>query len=87
MKSSRKDIRRTRRRTARNVESLTRIASLAKELRSAETPEAAQGVFKRFSSLLDRAAQKELIHWRKAARKKSRMAAMLAGRFAAPKAA
>lgn len=60
---------------------------MAKELRNAETAEAAQGVFRQFSALLDRAAQKQLIHWRKAARKKSRMASMLAGKFAATKAA
>jgi small subunit ribosomal protein S20 len=83
LKSSKKDVRRTRRRTIRNVESISRITNATKAVRTAATREAAQQAFRGLTLLLDRAAQKDLIHWRKAARQKSRIAALLAVKFPA----
>ncbi|MEK7765045.1 MAG: 30S ribosomal protein S20 [bacterium] len=72
LKSSIKDIRRTKRRTARNLARLSRIESAVKAVKAA---------LQEASSLLDRAARKEVIHWRAAGRKKSRLAAYLLGKF------
>lgn len=74
LKSSKKDIRRTRRRTIRNQGELSRIMTAVRSARMASTPEAAKKAFEYAASLLDRAAAKRLIHWRTAARRKSRLA-------------
>ncbi len=81
LKSSIKDIRRTKRRTARNLARLSRIESAVKAVKAATTPEAGRTALQEASSLLDRAARKEVIHWRAAGRKKSRLAAYLLGKF------
>jgi small subunit ribosomal protein S20 len=86
LKSSKKDIRRTARRTARNQTRRTQIQTAIKVVRSAASPEAAQGALRELTVLLDRGAREKLIHWRKAARQKSRMAAFLAGKFPASQA-
>lgn len=82
LKSSIKDIRRTRRRTARNQASLTRIGTALKAVRSAKSKETADSALLVASSLLDRAAHSKLLHWRKAARQKSHLTQFVNRKFA-----
>jgi small subunit ribosomal protein S20 len=81
LKSSIKDIRRTRRRTARNQASLSRIGTAVKAVRSAKSKEAANAALLRAGSLLDRAAHSGLMHWRKVARQKSNLSRMINRKF------
>lgn len=82
LKSSIKDIRRTARRTERNLARLTRIESAEKSVRTAATPEEGRRALQAAASLLDRAARKDVIHWRAAARKKARLARFVEAKFA-----
>ena len=82
LKSSKKDIRRTRRRTARNQTSLSRIRTAVKSVRSAKSKEAASTALLKAGSLLDRAAHAGLMHWRKAARQKSNLSKLVNTKFA-----
>lgn len=77
LKSSKKDIRRTKTRTIRNRAELSRILTAVRAARMAATAEAAKKSFEEAASLLDRAAAKQLFHWRTAARRKSRLAAYI----------
>ncbi|PJZ69780.1 30S ribosomal protein S20 [Leptospira perolatii] len=77
IKSSEKDIRRTKRRNAANSQNRNRLRTQAKKLLKAlkdGEKESVQPLFKEYSSLLDKAAKSNLIHSRNADRKKSRMA-------------
>ena len=82
LKSSIKDVRRTARRTERNLARLTRIESAVKAVRMAATPEAGRSALREASSLLDRAARKDVVHWRAAARQKARLARFVETKFA-----
>ncbi len=73
LKSSIKDVRRTKRRTLRNQARFTRIRTALRAVKNAESKEAAQSALREASILLDRAAHSELVHWRTAARHKSRL--------------
>lgn len=84
LKSSKKDIRRTRRRTARNQAEMSRILTVVRAVRTATTAESAKKAFEQAVSLLDRAATKNLIHWRSAARRKSRLAAYVGRKLKSP---
>jgi len=92
IKSSQKDIRRTRARTARNVVVVSRIKTLRKKALAAATAgDAAQAVETsgQYASALDKAAKRGVIHANKANRIKSRIAKMTkkAAASAAPAAA
>ncbi|TGN19470.1 30S ribosomal protein S20 [Leptospira idonii] len=80
LRSSKKDIRRTERRKARNAEDRTEIRTYARNLLKAiksGNKEEALGFFSKYSSRLDRAAKINLIHKKNADRKKARMAARI----------
>lgn len=77
IKSSEKDIRRTKRRTARNLVVVSRIKTLKKKVGAASQTgdstklAAASG---EFASALDKAAKRNVVHPNKVNRAKSRMA-------------
>ncbi|MCB1141172.1 MAG: 30S ribosomal protein S20 [Leptospiraceae bacterium] len=77
LRSSKKDIRRTEKRKARNSAQKSTIRTYAKNIlksiKAGNTEEAAN-MFNSYASLLDKAAKKSLIHKNNASRKKSRMA-------------
>lgn len=80
LRSSKKDIRRTVRRNARNAQDKTEIRTYARGLLKAiksENKEDALSFFSKYVSKLDRAAKTKLIHKKNADRKKSRMAARI----------
>ena len=81
LKSSKKDIRRTRRRTARNLDRKSGLESAVRAVRTATTLEAARTALSAAFGALDRAAHKDLIHQRSASREKSRLAAYVAAKF------
>ncbi len=83
LKSSKKDTRRTARRNARNRADLTRIGTALKKVRSAPDRQAAELALRELGGLLDRAAHKKLVHWRNAARQKSRAASSVTEKFGA----
>lgn len=77
LRSTKKDIRRSEKRKERNSAQKTSLRTFAKNiLKSIKSgnKEEAQGLFKSYASLLDKAAKKNLIHKKNADRKKSRMA-------------
>ncbi len=80
IKSSKKDIRRIKKRRARNIPQKTRLRSFAKKfylLIEQEDWAAAQRALALYHSYLDRAARRSLIPAARAKRKKSRSARML----------
>jgi len=85
LKSSKKDVRRTRRRTARNQARDTRIWTAISAVEGAASRDAALAALRTANSLLDRAAHKDLIHQRAAARRKSRLAELVNRKFPADK--
>ncbi|EPG74227.1 ribosomal protein S20 [Leptospira fainei serovar Hurstbridge str. BUT 6] len=77
IKSSEKDIRRTKRRNAANSQNRNRLRTQAKKILKAiqdGEKEALKTLYKEYASLLDKAAKTNLIHSKNADRKKSRMA-------------
>jgi small subunit ribosomal protein S20 len=87
IKSSEKDIRRTKRRTARNLVVISRIKTLKKKVNAAaqagDTTQLASASGE-FASALDKAAKSNVVHRNKVNRAKSRMA-KLAKKTAAAK--
>jgi len=81
LKSSIKDIRRTKRRTDRNQDRMTRIETAIRSVKNASTAEEARKAIRECSMLLDRAAKSDLLHWRTVSRKKSRLDRMVAAKF------
>ncbi len=81
LKSSIKDVRRTRTRTARNKAVESRLESTLKDVRTATTADAAKSALRTASSQLDKAAGSGLVHWRAAARQKGRLAAWVNRKF------
>jgi len=81
IKSSKKDIRRTKTRREANSQKKSRLRTFDKKIRllvdEGEVKEA-QDLFHTYSSLLDRAGKRNLIHSRQADRRKSRMASLIA---------
>ncbi|MDV6234344.1 30S ribosomal protein S20 [Leptospira ellisii] len=80
IKSSEKDIRRTKRRNAANSQNRSRLRTQAKKVLKAikeKNQQAATALFVEYTSLLDKAAKTNLIHSKNADRKKSRMAKRL----------
>ncbi|GBF39257.1 MULTISPECIES: 30S ribosomal protein S20 [Leptospira] len=77
IKSSEKDIRRTKRRNAANSQNRNRLRTQAKKILKAlqdGEKDSLKPLFSQYASLLDKAAKTNLIHSRNADRKKSRMA-------------
>ncbi|EQA45971.1 ribosomal protein S20 [Leptospira broomii serovar Hurstbridge str. 5399] len=77
IKSSEKDIRRTKRRNAANSQNRNRLRTQAKKILKAiqdGEKEVLKSLYKEYASLLDKAAKTNLIHSKNADRKKSRMA-------------
>jgi small subunit ribosomal protein S20 len=70
-------------RAARNRQVRSRLRTAIKKVRQADSPEIATAALREASSLLDRAAAKNVIHANKAARAKSRLAALISGTAAA----
>jgi small subunit ribosomal protein S20 len=85
LKSSIKDVRRTTRRTGRNQARNTRLSTAIHAVQSAASRDAALAALKTANGLLDRAAHKDLVHWRTAARHKSRLAEFVNRKFPAAK--
>ena len=86
LKSSKKDVRRTARRTERNRSQLSRLQTAVREVKTAESRDKAQVALRVACSLLDRAAHSHLVHWRAAARQKARLSLSVNKKFpAAPK--
>ncbi|MCB1176173.1 MAG: 30S ribosomal protein S20 [Leptospiraceae bacterium] len=77
LRSSKKDIRRTEKRKALNSQQKATIRTYAKSIFKAikaNNQEYAKTSFNKYSSLIDKAAKRNLIHKRNADRNKSRMA-------------
>ncbi|MDQ3520840.1 MAG: 30S ribosomal protein S20 [Gemmatimonadota bacterium] len=79
VKSAEKRMRTSAKRAARNRHVRSKLRTAIKKVRQADSPEAATAALREASSLLDRAAAKNVIHANKAARAKSRLAAHTAG--------
>lgn len=80
LKASQKDVRRISKRRLQNRQKISRLRTLRKKLYllAAENKlEEARQEFRQFSRYLDRAGRRHLLHPRRAARYKSRMALFL----------
>jgi small subunit ribosomal protein S20 len=73
LKSSEKDVRRSRRRRARNLVVQSRLKTAITKVRKAKSPADGKVALKSVESLLDKAAVKGHVHKNKAARTKSRL--------------
>jgi small subunit ribosomal protein S20 len=69
-----KRIRQDKKRRVRNRRVKSRVKSAARSVREAETAEEALAKLAAAASTIDKAAKKGIIHHRRAARKKSRLA-------------
>lgn len=81
IRSSKKDIRRTEKRTALNQAKKSRIRTLRKKVLSAITSgdaSVAQAAYNEFASAADKAAKTTTLHKNTASRLKSRVAAQIA---------
>ena len=83
--SSKKDIRRTVRRTERRRAQISEIETAVRAVRFAPDANTARVAARKAAALLSRAAGKGLMHWRNAARQKSGLAAFISGKFGAGK--
>jgi small subunit ribosomal protein S20 len=79
IKSSIKDVRRTKKRRERNIVIYSRLRGSLAKARAAATPEDALKAFREAERLLDKAAGKGFVHKKKAARLKSRLAHRMKG--------
>ena len=80
IESSKKDIRRTAKRRIRNSQQMSRLRTYAKSINNlliSGKVEEAKAAFRVYSSYLDRAGRKNLIHHSQADRRKSRIASRL----------
>ena len=73
-KSAKKRLRQDKKRREANKAVKSALKTVVKKVRSAETGEEAAKHLSSAESVIDRAAKKHVIHWRNAARKKSRLA-------------
>ncbi len=77
LKSSKKDIRRAEKRRIANSQKKSAIRTYAKSIqKSLKTGNKEEAIvfFQQYSSLLDKAAKKNIVHKKNASRRKSRMA-------------
>jgi len=80
LKSSKKDVRRTKRRRERNSRQKSAIRTYAKNILKAikaNQKEEAQALYNTFASLVDKAAKKNIIHKKTANRNKSRISSKI----------
>jgi len=87
LKASVKDVRKTKKRTARNLAQDSMIKTLVKKVRGAKTAAEAKKAFEAAVPVLDKAVIKKQIHKNKANRLKSRLATVVAKISASPAAA
>ena len=73
IKSAKKRMKTSRVRAARNREARSRLRTAIKKVRNAEDHDAAQAAFRDVQGMLDRAAQKHLMHANKAGRIKAQL--------------
>jgi small subunit ribosomal protein S20 len=73
-KSAIKRMRQDKKRRERNRAAKSAVKRAVKKVPEASSPEDASRLLSEASSVIDRAAKKGVIHWKKAARKKSRLA-------------
>ena len=73
-KATKKQMRQDARRRARNRAVKSEIRSVSKKVSAASSPEDAAKSLSNAASVIDKAAKKNMIHWKTAARKKSRLA-------------
>ena len=73
-KSPKKRLRQDAKRRARNKAVKSEVRSASKKVTAASSPEEAGKALSHAASVIDRAAKKGMIHWKTAARKKSRLA-------------
>jgi small subunit ribosomal protein S20 len=72
--SPKKRMRQDEKRRARNKATKSEIRSFSKKVAGASSSEDADKALRQAASVIDRAAKKRVIHWKTAARKKSRLA-------------
>ena len=72
--SAKKRMRQDARRKAVNRAVKSEIKSVTKRVAGAAGPEETEKALREAASVIDRAAKKRIVHWKTAARKKSRMA-------------
>ncbi len=82
IKSSIKDVRRIKRRTARNHSAKSAIRTAIKAVRAAKTAEEAKTLLRNATKVLDKAASNGVIKWNTASRQKSRLSSMVHKKFA-----
>ena len=80
VKSAEKRMRTNKIREQRNKQKRSRLRTAIKNVRLAETAEAADTAYQQAKSLLDRAARRRLIHPNKAARLKSQLSGVVAAK-------
>ncbi len=73
-RSSKKDLRRTAKRTVRNKAARTALKTYVKKVRTAATGTEAAAALTTVQKMLDKAVQRGIIHKNQAARRKSRAA-------------
>jgi small subunit ribosomal protein S20 len=73
-KSTKKRLRQDKRRRERNKAVKSAVKTASKNVAKAASSEEAAKLLSRAESVVDRAAKKHVIHWRNAARRKSRLA-------------
>lgn len=73
-KSAAKRLRQDKKRRARNRAVKSEVKSVSKQVLGAGSGDDAQKLLSQAESAIDRAAKKGVIHWKNAARKKSRLA-------------
>ena len=73
-KATKKRMRQDVKRKARNRAVKSEVRSASKKVAGASSPEETTKALSEAASVIDRAAKKRIIHWKTAARKKSRMA-------------
>lgn len=73
-KSTKKQMRQDVKRRARNRAVKSEVRSVSKKVAAATSPDEAGKALSEAASAIDKAAKKRIIHWKTAARKKSRLA-------------
>ena len=73
-KATKKKMRQDVKRRARNRAVKSELRSASKKVAAASSPEEAGKALREATSVIDRAAKKRIVHWKTAARKKSKLA-------------
>ncbi len=77
VKSAKKRMRRSREQNERNIMWRSRLRTFIKRVRTAQTPEDAQVALEKAIPIIDRTAERGIIHKNAAARQKSRLSAFV----------